>query len=86
MRYSNWFLTIVTNKKDSPELRQKFKKVIDEIFEAENGYLSGKCDHEKDSGSQCNDCDVEVEVKSAFEINEKQYPHAHLLVKTVRVK
>lgn len=73
LRYSMWFLIIVSNKHDSPEVRENFKKVIKEIFDHRTlaqgqVYIKGTPE--------------EMIINGAFEVGQKhKYPHAHLMIK-----
>lgn len=73
LRYSQWFLTIVSNKHDSPEVRKAFKDVIQEIFNpatiaAEQKYLQGVPES--------------MHIEGAFEVGQRhKYPHVHLLIR-----
>ena len=73
LRYSQWFLTIVSNKHDSPEVREAFKGVIQEIFNpatiaAEQKYIRG--------------IPESMHIEGAFEVGQRhRYPHVHLLIR-----
>lgn len=74
IRYSTWQCTIVSNMRDSPEVRQRFKEVIMRVFS--DKHLREYCKGEVDTI-------LTVDIEGGFEVGPKNnYPHCHFQVNT----
>jgi len=76
-RYSNWFIIIVSDQKDSPEVRKSFVNIVTQIYDHQRikPYIDG------DVGTILPG-EKGVQIVGAFEIAPKtQYAHAHMIIK-----
>jgi len=78
IRYSNWFITVVANQKDSPKVRKKLVGIVTRIYDHNRikPYIDGDVETilplEKKG----------IVIEGSFEVAKKtRYPHAHMTIK-----